>query len=159
MSGEASDFDIAKCMLTVDEGRTFWPIDDSTGKRVFLDEGKLTIGIGHNLESKPLAPEVIDLIFKLDYEMARADCITLYPKFETFPQPRRLAIINMSFNLGLPRLKTFQKMNALVNAGEWLGAAREATHSWWFIQVKARGHRVVTMMQTNLIPKEYRGQI
>lgn len=157
MAGEASDMDIARCMLAFDEGTFEYPYDDSTGERVFLDQGKLTIGIGHNLEAQPLPKHIIEELFRGDYTNAKIVCMELYPKFESFSQARRLALINMAFNLGMGRLKGFVKMNNLVNAGEWLGAAKEARQSAWFLQVKQRGYRVTTMMQTNQIPKEYRG--
>jgi lysozyme len=144
-----------KQMLLLDEGKTLYLISDADAQRVYLEEGNPTIGIGHNLNSRPLSDDEINVIYVTDYEVAHATCVHLFPGFPNFPQPRRLALLDMAFNLGQSRLGMFGKMIAAINEGDWLTAAREAQSSWWFIQVKERGHRVVSMLQTNQIHPSY----
>lgn len=149
-----ADLEIIGKMLRRDEDVRRRPYDDATGELVYAPQGNITIGIGHNLNHSDLPDEVIDLLFKLDVEEAHRLCLDLFPKFDTFDPARKYALINMAFNLG-PRLKGFKVMMQSIDEGDWIGAARAAMNSWWFIQVKSRGQRVVMMLQTNKVPKEY----
>lgn len=51
----------------------------------------------------------------------------LYAGYDHFPNEGKTALVDMGFNLGVPRLtKEFPKFNAAVNRGDWNGAANES---------------------------------
>lgn len=150
-----TDFELAKHMLTIDEGNRPDLYDDATGKPAFCEKGNITGGIGHNFNANPLSLEVIHILFIEDYRRAITDCLTIYRNFERLSQPRRLALINMSFQLGGGRLKGFKKMNEAINNEEWAIAAIEAAHSYWYAQVKNRATRVIYMLEHDVIHEDY----
>lgn len=51
----------------------------------------------------------------------------LYSDFDNFPEHAKVALVDMGFNLGIPRLKNeFPKFNAAVRAKDWNTAAIES---------------------------------
>lgn len=51
----------------------------------------------------------------------------LYPGYDRFSDPRKTALVDMGFNLGIPTLKSkFPKFNDAVNRGDWNVAADES---------------------------------
>lgn len=149
------DFDLAKRMLVIDEGDEEYVYDCGSGGRVYAEDGSLTIGIGHNLETRPLSRAVRDLLFSEDWAIALDICKNLYPKYSSFTQPRRLAFLDMAFNLGVKRLAAFKRMNEAVNTENWATAAREARESIWFHQVPHRAARLAWMIEKDQIHKDY----
>jgi lysozyme len=118
--------------------------------------GYLTIGVGRNLEAKPLSDAVVRLMLDEDVAEARATCKHLVPGFDVLAEARQHALLDMAFNLGQPRLAKFTKMLAAARAGDWETAAREAQDSDWYRQVGGspgqRGHTVVAMLRTGVYP-------
>lgn len=109
-------------------------------------EGKLTIGVGHNLE-EPMSEAAIGLLLLGDIKRAEADLDAVLPIWRQFEEARRLALVDMMFNLGRSRFLTFEQMIACIKAGDWSGAAREALDSKWRRQVKRRAVRVARMLR------------
>lgn len=119
--------------------------------------GHMTIGWGHNMEAKPLPPEIqsfldlhgyIDMIMGdviLDDDIADAmlNCNRLFLDFPRFSEGRRLALANMMFNMGLGTMRKFKKANAAVRSGDWKTAGKEYEDSLWYTQVGSRGRRLV----------------
>jgi len=137
------DLSKAEHMLRVDEG--------VSPKPYRCGAGKLTIGVGHNLEAKGLPEDVITLL--LDHDITDAyKCAWGFFGADVFNQwggARRLAIINMIFNLGYGRFLEFKKMIRHIEMGEWDAAADEALDSAWARQVGERSKRVAHMLRTN----------
>ena len=51
------------------------------------------------------------------------------PKFEDYPKPAKLALINMVYNLGLPKLEGFTKMKTAIELGDWATAGKECIYN------------------------------
>src|SRR3569832_2996050 len=79
-------------------------------KRVMYEDsmGIPTIGIGHNL-SKPLSDAAIQQILRDDLNDAMSECLHAFPWYAELTEPRQWAMIDMCFNMGLPRLLGFKK--------------------------------------------------
>lgn len=125
------------------------PYDDATGKTVRQGDtiiGHLTIGIGHNLE-KPIPREVLIHLLKLDIADATNDCLHAFPWFTELTETRKRAMIDLCFNLGLPRLQKFVKFLKAMSLGNYDTAANELMDSTWFKQVGLRGPEVVGMIR------------
>lgn len=109
--------------------------------------GKLTIGIGRNLEDVGISSgEAIDL---LDNDIARvvSELNAALPWWRDVPEPGQRALANMAFNLGLTRLMEFQRMIAALRAGDYEAAAAEALDSKWAEQVGARAERIALLFR------------
>ena len=124
--------------------------------RYFDSKGIPTIGIGHNMLSRPLPsgwkePLTIDQIDQLFVEdssdaihMVRnvfADC------FDSWSDNRKAAIVDLVFNMGIGTFLTFGPTITHIRAGEWEEVAKHLEGSKWFKDVKRRGPKVVKMIR------------
>ena len=109
--------------------------------------GKLTIGVGRNLEDKGLSKQ--EALFLLRRDIAEVtNELRKYPWFETLDMVRQKVLIDMAFNLGINGLLSFKKMLSYLKAGDYEKAADEMVNSRWYGQVGDRAKRLVKMMRT-----------
>lgn len=132
------DVTAIKCDLRRDEGLRLKPYRDSVGK--------LTIGVGRNLDDAGITEAEADVLLDGDVARAIADLDRTLPWWRGLSEVRRRALLNMAFNLGLPRLRGFEGMLADLERGDFVGAAREAIDSRWARQVGARAQRIAAML-------------
>ena len=128
-------------------------VEKHEGRRRFAykcTQGKLTIGVGHNLEAKPLPDSVIDLLFDCDLEDAESDA-RQYAYFDRLNEQRQAAIIDMSFQLGKTRLAQFKKMHAALNVGDFKGASRECLDSLYATQTPSRAQRIAHIIRRGVM--------
>lgn len=98
--------------------------------RPYLDTaGKLTVGFGHNLE-EDMSIVVANFIFEEDYKKHEAE-LMLCDWYLIQPDGVKSALINMCFNMGMPRLKGFKRMIAALKERNYTVAAKEALDSKW----------------------------
>lgn len=115
--------------------------------------GKLTIGIGHNLDDKGLSDAAIDFIFEEDLRDAMRDLSVFIPWWSSvLNEVRQRVLVNMVFNMGISRVLMFKLALSHMRNGEWARAAAEMRNSDWFKQVGARAERLATMMETGMEP-------
>ena len=69
-------------------------------------------------------------------------------KWEQWPEEVKLIICNMAFNLGLPRLKKFQRMLKAINKKDYVEASKEGLDSKWAKQVYNRAHRLMDRLRS-----------
>jgi len=111
--------------------------------------GKLTIGVGRNLDDVGIShQEAIDLLTN-DIVRVRAECARQpwWPAVQG-DQVRERAMLNMAFNVGIVGLSKFTNTLAAVKAKDWPRAARGMRASLWAKQVGARAERLAVMMET-----------
>lgn len=131
-------------MLTRDEGLRLKPYRDTVGK--------LTIGIGRNLDDNGLRESEVIFMLKNDINQVIEELKSALPFFEKLSQVRKDILSNMCFNLGLTRLLKFKKTLAAIEKGDYKEASERMLHSKWASQVKSRAIRLSIMMQTNSYP-------
>ena len=132
-----NDIDIQKMIKRHEEYR----------QRIYLDtEGVPTGGYGHAfILGSPLPESIWCQIFHHDYQQAVRD----YEVLDLDIDPvRRAVVIDMLFNLGLPRLLKFKNTLAAIRAGDWEAAAKGMENSKWYGQVRQRAVELVRMMRT-----------
>ena len=135
-----SYLDICRSELPTDEGRRSKAYRDSVGV--------LTAGIGRNLEHVEFTDSEIALMFANDLERADKAARAIFPAFDGLSAPRKAALVNLAFNMGERRLRSFRKMIAAVHAGDFERAATELVDSLWYRQVQpSRSRRIVKMMR------------
>ena len=112
-------------------------------------KGLITIGIGRCLDKKPLKDAEIMFLFEYDLADAEDDARALLgdPCFEALSDVRKAVVVNMAFNLGLPKLRKFVKFIAAVKAGQWSNAAKEMRDSDWSKDVKGRADELIALME------------
>ncbi len=109
--------------------------------------GKLTIGVGRNLEDRGISEDEAGYLLKNDIVGVLDDLDRNISWWRVLGQPQRLALANMCFNLGWPRLSRFKNMLAALKAGDTEKAASEALDSLWAEQVGARAKRIADQMR------------
>lgn len=130
----------ARIMLRQDEGVRYFPYRDTTGH--------LTIGVGRNLEAKPLSISIVRSMLDEDITAAITSACNIFGQdtFDSWSGPRQHAIVNMIFNLGETGFRRFHSTIEAIKLGEWDTAAKHALASKWAKQVKSRAHRIVELM-------------
>jgi lysozyme len=109
--------------------------------------GKLTIGVGRNIEEVGITEEEARYLLENDLGRVRDELDQALPWWRTLSDRRQRALANMCFNLGVGRLLKFRKCLAALEAGDYAEAAAQALNSAWARQVGARSQRIATMIR------------
>lgn len=134
--------------LERDEGVRRVPYVDTTGHR--------TIGVGHNLDAKPLpngwTPPLDDgqirALLLADLQGVFDDLDRTLPWWRDLNDVRQRVIANMCFNLGLGKLLGFRNTLIAMRQGRYSDAAAGMLGSRWAAQVGSRAHRLAAAMKT-----------
>lgn len=108
--------------------------------------GKLTIGVGRNLEDVGISHEEALTMLRHDI-WACIDDLSRFPWWPLLSTDRQYALIDMRFNLGPGRFRGFRKMLAALAGGDFEAAAREMRQSTWAEQVGRRAETLAQMME------------
>ena len=154
---------------------SFWSdtpsmIERHEGRRneVYKDSlGIPTIGIGYNLRNatakedlakvganlkevlrgKQLSDDQVNELFRMSLDRALKDAKSYYPEFDKLPDAAKGVLVDMSFNLGLTKLKGFKDLKTALGKGNYNAAADAMIDSAWYKQVKTRGVKLVNIMR------------
>lgn len=110
--------------------------------------GKLTIGVGRNLEDKGITKEEALYLLRNDIKECETDLRTIFDNFEGLDDIRKNVLIDMRFNLGPNRFRQFKKMIAAVRQKDFQQAAEEMKDSNWYRQVGKRAENLCEMMRS-----------
>ena len=108
--------------------------------------GKLTIGVGRNLDDNGLSLEEVMALLRNDITVAMAACLRLFPSFLALSESRRRALIDMAFNLGEKRLGKFEGLRRAIAREDWAAARKSMENSLWHTQVGKRAKVLEEMM-------------
>lgn len=125
--------------LILHEGLKLKPYRDTVGK--------LTIGIGRNLDDKGISEDEALFLLRNDITEVR-EALGKYDWFTALDPVRQKVLIDMAFNLGVAGLLGFKQMIAALERGDYLVAAAEMVNSRWYAQTRLRAIRLVKMMRT-----------
>lgn len=125
--------------LIRDEGMRQKPYRDSVGK--------LTIGIGRNLDDRGLSNDECLELLSNDIDLAVSELTAVLPEWRLLDEPRGRALVNMMFNLGRPKFCEFTRMIAAIRRHDFEEAAREAKDSKWAKQVGTRAVRIAAALE------------
>lgn len=128
-----------------------------------------TIGIGRNLKDRGISKEELDYLdipnMEVIYEhgISEADARYLalndiaivenelcrvHPCVEELDSVRQLILMDMAFNMGVPRLCKFQKMWNAIHEENFEAASLEMMDSRWARQVGGRAKKLSDAMKT-----------
>jgi len=111
-------------------------LDEGFSAKSYFDNDQWTWGYG----TKAPGPEAritranAEVALVARTQAAIADFADVFAGVE-MSEVRQHAFVNMLFNLGETKLRKFKKMLAAVRAGDWEGAAAQATSSLWYRQL------------------------
>ena len=145
--------------LVVSEGLRLQVYKDTLG----ID----TIGIGRNLEDRGITQQELDdldipsidhvyewgiteadavYLAENDVQIVEEELLRAHPCVEQLDAVRQLVLVDMAFNLGVPRLCKFKKMWAAIHENKFNVAAKEMLDSRWANQVKSRATKLAHAM-------------
>lgn len=110
--------------------------------------GKLTIGVGRNLDAKGISTLEAMMMLANDINATLDGLIEAFPWWERLDDARSRVLISMAFNLGIDGLRKFRRFLSALEAGDYERAAAEMRNSAWYGQVGERGPKLVRWMLT-----------
>jgi lysozyme len=125
--------------LIRDEGIRLKPYRDSVGK--------LTIGVGRNLDDVGITKEEAVFLLHNDIRNSELYLSKWLPWTSNVDPIRRAVLVNMLFNMG-GGILSFKHMLALVQEGKYEDAADAMLNSKWAEQVGPRAARLAVQMRT-----------
>ena len=126
-----------------------------------------TIGIGRNLEDRGITKQELDELdipnidHVYEYGITEADAVYLatndvqiveeelvraHPCVDRLDSVRQLIVMDMAFNMGVPRLCKFKNMWNAIHDEDYPTAAKEMLDSRWATQVKGRATKLANAM-------------
>tara|TARA_R110000772_G_scaffold120330_1_gene226549 strand:+ start:66 stop:551 length:486 start_codon:yes stop_codon:yes gene_type:complete len=129
--------------------------------------GIKTIGIGRNLEDRGITREELDwmdipnmdVIYELgiteadavylatnDVQIVEEELVRAHPCVDKLDAVRQLILMDMAFNMGVPRLCKFKNMWAAIHEEDFATASKEMLDSRWANQVKSRATKLANAM-------------
>ena len=137
-------FDMDKMIeqLVDHEGLELHPYEDSLGI--------LTIGVGRNLEERGISEDEAFYLLGNDIEIIWDELIKQHPIVEDLDDQRQMILLDMAFNMGVPRLGKFKKMWAAIKDGDMIEASKQALDSRWADQVGRRAERLAERLTSGL---------
>lgn len=129
--------------------------------------GKNTIGYGRNIDDNPITEKEFkecgiekttplkiteqqaSKLLELDIRKHVHAVNTSFPDIvQLLNEPRQWVLYNMSFNIGMTKLRKFQGMFSAVLQGNFVKASIEMLDSKWAKQVKGRANELALQMKT-----------
>tara|TARA_R110002020_G_scaffold18695_2_gene64962 strand:+ start:9404 stop:9868 length:465 start_codon:yes stop_codon:yes gene_type:complete len=130
--------------LILHEGMECFPYVDTVGKT--------TIGVGRNLTDRGLSQDECRYLLANDIKISISELKGNFNWFTKLDDTRQAAMVDLHFNLGINRLKTFGKTLRLIErcvSGDdlWDMVAEELLDSKWATQVGQRAQTLARMLK------------
>ena len=110
--------------------------------------GKLTIGIGRNLDDCGISQTEAYVLLENDIQNCERQLLDEIPEiYNGLDEVRKLVLLNMCFNLGIGGLLGFNNTLAFIAAGDWERAANGMLASKWAKQVGRRAIELSELMR------------
>lgn len=107
--------------------------------------GKLTIGVGRNLDDRGISPAESRFMLDNDITIVLEEVDSL-DYWNQLNEARQLVVADMVFNLGFYRFLQFKKLNAALAIHDYTLAAAEMKDSRWYRQVGRRAEKLHAAM-------------
>lgn len=133
----------AQSLITTNEGCKLKPY--------YCPAGKLTIGVGRNLDDRGITSQEALYLLENDIRDCVQDLLKIFPnQFYSFPENIQLVLIDMRFNLGPGGFRTFKKMIKAFKTLQYSAAIIEMKDSRWYGQVTNRADRLINMIRKEM---------
>lgn len=116
----------------------------------YLLQGEWHIGFGRLIDSPEYMPSVTlqeaYLMLQDDMQVVELELNQRLPYFKTLPIEMRLVLLDMGYNMGVPRLMGFERMLSAARVSDWNKVAVEMIDSLYFNQVHNRASSNVMLV-------------
>ena len=123
-------------LLIRHEGLSLKPYKDTAGK--------LTIGIGRNLDDVGISHDESMILLNNDIQIAETELNKNINCYKILTANRQNVLIDMCFNMGIHKLLEFKNMLGALQKEDYKLAAQEMLNSHWAKQV---GHRATELSE------------
>lgn len=132
--------EIATEQIKVDEGLSLMPYHCTADV--------LTIGYGRAIGTNGITEAEAEFMLKTDLQSAYDDARKYLGEieFDSLSPERQAVLINMAFNLGSHRLRSFKLLRQAILDGDMQEAKKQMLSSKWAGQVKGRAIRLAEIM-------------
>jgi len=103
--------------------------------------GKLTVGVGRNIDDVSFSDDEIDLMLKNDIRRARNGAET-FLAYQSLNEVRRGVLVEMIFQMGVAGVAKFRKFLEAAYMHEWQTAHDEMLDSRWHKQTPTRAKKL-----------------
>lgn len=113
-------------------------------------KGYWTIGIGRMIDKRlngGITEEEARYLLLNDLDRCAANLDSKLPWWKSLSDSRRYVLLNMCFNLGISKLLGFKNTLAMIQRGDYKGAARGMLNSLWAKQVGDRAKELAKQME------------
>lgn len=111
-------------------------------------DGKLTIGVGRNLDDAGISDAEAMMLLDNDIEKCIQQAKSNLPWVEGLDNVRKAVVISLIFNLGIEGFVKFKSTIMSIKAGKYDEAADNMMQSLWAKQVGKRAEELSHMMRT-----------
>lgn len=118
--------------------------DDACGKPCKTGDnikGLMTVGYGRNIMGRGLSEEEALYLLQNDLDEVITELSTDYLWFNKLSDNRKMAMIDLRFNMGANKLMTFKNFLKAMSVGDWVTAGAELMNSAYAKQVGQRANR------------------
>jgi len=110
--------------------------------------GKLTIGVGRNLDDCGISKTEAYVLLENDIQHCEKQLLDEIPEiYSPLDEVRKSVLLNMCFNLGIGGLLGFNNTLAYIASGDWERAANGMLASKWAKQVGRRAIELSELMR------------
>lgn len=119
-------------------------LEEEEGCELFLYDcpaGYKTLGIGRNVESRGITKAEALTMLETDINVVISELDDAFPWWNDLSENRKIALADLAFNLGMPKLKAFVKCLKHLQNGDYENSAIELLDSNYAKQVTNRAKR------------------
>ena len=110
--------------------------------------GKLTIGIGRNLEDVGISEDEAETLLRHDIIEATNQLLNAFPWMGALNDARASAMINFTFNVGIGTVKKFKQTMEYMKNCDYENAATALLDSRYAKQVGSRANEIAEQIRT-----------
>ena len=129
-----------KLMLLRHEGLKLKPYQDTVGK--------VTVGVGRNLDDVGISREEAMFMLDNDIKKAKLGLAHMFPWYLSLDDVRQAVMVDMTFNMGIAGFAKFVLTIDHIKRRDYLEASKEMLNSKWSSDVKGRAVELSEMMRT-----------
>lgn len=111
--------------------------------------GKLTIGVGRNLDDRGISQATATQMLEEDIEIVLDELKRALPYWDQLKWNYKEALVDLAFNMGVPRLMMFKRMLAAIEADEPEKASEELLDSRYASQVGIRASNIAALLRAS----------
>ena len=110
--------------------------------------GKLTIGVGRNLDDRGITEDEAMILLANDIKIVQEELLDRWEWMSDLPPRAQMVVMDLAFNMGVPAISNFQNMLRDLKDSNWEGAAINLLDSRYAKQVGRRAIYNAHLLET-----------